>query len=146
AGSEEPPKFYGEAIAVDAAGKAYVTGRIDYANVDFAPGAEVYYAKSKGNSDIFVMSLTDAGDLSWVRTFGAAGNDVGNGIALDDAGNIYTTGAFFNTIVFNPDPQAAAPSLASAGSSDIFIHKIGQASCVSSLSPVIDEKACDTFH
>ncbi len=144
-GSEEEPKFYGEAIAVDAAGKAYVTGRIDYSTVDFAPGPDVYYARSKGNSDIFVMGFTDNGGLSWVRTFGAASNDVGNGISLDDTGNVYITGAFFNTIVFNTDPQAATPSLASGGSSDIFVHKIRQASCISSIAPIIAQQACDSF-
>ncbi len=144
-GSEQLPKFYGEDIKVDANGKAYVTGRIDYAIVDFAPGAEVYNIRSKGNSDIFVMGLNDQGGLSWVRTFGAAGNDVGTGIAVDASGAVYTTGAFLNTVVFNADPSATTPALTSAGGTDIFIHKMTQSSCVSSLAPVVKETACDTF-
>ena len=59
---------------------------------------------------------------SWINNFGAAGNDFGNDIAVDAAGNRYITGQYQNTVDFDPGP-GMTPLTASAAS-DIFVVKL----------------------
>lgn len=141
-GGEGAPGFYGESIAVDAGQKVYLTGRFE-GTTDFDPGNEVYNITSKGGTDVFITSLTSTGDLSWVRTFGAAAADIGSGIAVDASGYIYTVGRFFNTVNFNPDVTGTATNLVAA-SMDVFVHKMSSKSCTTS-TYVITPTACDTF-
>jgi len=70
----------GEAIAVDGAGNAYVTG--------FVSPADNY-------SDFLVIKYRPDGDTAWLRTYDGPAHD-GDGaraIAIDGAGNAYITGA-----------------------------------------------------
>ncbi len=57
---------------------------------------------------------------------GSTGADVGNSIAVDAAGFVYTTGDFVGTVDFNPDP-AITSNVTSAGGRDIFISKLNAA-------------------
>jgi hypothetical protein len=47
-----------------------------------------------GPSDIFLASYTLNGDLRWAKRLGGTGPDFGEGVAVDDAGNIYASGVF----------------------------------------------------
>jgi hypothetical protein len=82
---------YGEAIAVDGAGSAYVTG--DTRSTDFptTPGAfQTGHAKA---DDAFVTKLTPGGNaLAYSTYLGGNGGDDGHGIAVDGAGYAYVTG------------------------------------------------------
>ncbi|MDB4082917.1 SBBP repeat-containing protein [Vicingaceae bacterium] len=49
--------------------------------------------------------------------------DFGQSIAVDSAGNVYTTGYFFNTVDF--DPGAGTFNLTGSRDSDGFIQKLG---------------------
>lgn len=70
---------YGNAIALDGAGNVYVAG------------AE--HASAQG-TDIWVRKYDSSGNTVWTRTFSGAGNDwdYGNGVAVDDDGNVYVVG------------------------------------------------------
>ncbi len=57
---------------------------------------------------------------------GGPGRDVGNSIAVDANGFVYTTGSFAGTVDFNPAP-AITSNITSAGGSDIFISKLDAA-------------------
>lgn len=60
--------------------------------------------------------------LSWAKNMGGSDADLGGDIAVDDDGNVYTTGYFRNTGDF--DPGVGTFNLTSAGGIDIFISKV----------------------
>jgi hypothetical protein len=59
---------------------------------------------------------------TWVSTLGGASSENGKSIALDLAGNVYTTGYFSGSVDFDPGPGVFL--LISAGQQDIFISKV----------------------
>ena len=76
----------GYSIALDSSGSAYVTGRT--CSRDFT--SSLY---GGGASDAFVVKLNPSGNqFVYSRLLGGTGNDVGNGVAVDTAGNAYITG------------------------------------------------------
>jgi hypothetical protein len=90
------------AIAVDAAGHAYVTGDTTATNFPVTPGAfQVAFGGgpcSSGSyeytcSDAFVVKLSASGDaLQYSSYLGGSKSDWGSGIAVDTGGNAYVTG------------------------------------------------------
>ncbi|MFO0875887.1 MAG: SdrD B-like domain-containing protein [Gemmataceae bacterium] len=95
-----------KAITVDASGNVYTTG-LYYNPVDFDPGPGSYVLSGASGGDIFVSKLDAAG--RFVSAFNFVGNSfhggvIGQGIAVDPSGNIYTTGRFFSTVDFDPGP------------------------------------------
>jgi hypothetical protein len=71
---------------------------------------------------LFVVASVQAQTLEWAKSFGSISNDVGRSIAIDDSGNIYTTGYFIGTVDFALGLETV--SLTSVGARDIFIHKM----------------------
>ncbi|MEO5571568.1 MAG: hypothetical protein ABIT08_05340 [Bacteroidia bacterium] len=113
----------GAAIAVDGPGNVYTTGTF-MGNVDFDPGAGNYFINVNiGNTNnTFISKLNSSGNFIWAKNFGGGENSA-TSIALDAAGNIYTTGRFYFTNDF--DPGAGIFNLtAASGSSDIFIASL----------------------
>ncbi len=81
----------GWSIAVDSSGNAYVAGST--ASVDFPTTAGAFQPVSGGGNDSFVTKLDPTGSALVFSTYlGGSGNDQGNGIAIDTAGNAYVTG------------------------------------------------------
>lgn len=102
----------GYSIAVDAAGNVLSTGTFSNTG-DFDPGAMTFNLTASSN-DIFVSKLNSSGNFVWAKRFGANGFDEGNDIAVDAAGNVFTTGTFLGTADF--DPGATVFNLTSSGS------------------------------
>jgi gliding motility-associated-like protein len=93
-------------IALDAAGNIDCTGDFS-GTADFDPGAGVFTLDSVwvcGDRDIFVWKLTNDGNFVWVKQIGGRGFDQGFGIAVDQSGNVYTSGFFSYTVDFDPGP------------------------------------------
>ncbi|HZV71133.1 MAG TPA: SBBP repeat-containing protein [Saprospiraceae bacterium] len=111
-GKDEP-----QSIVIDASNNIYVTGYFSE-TVDFDPGPNTESHVSKGDEDIFIFSLNEQGELSWAKSIGSTGNDVGRSIAVDD-NRIVVTGGFTNTTDF--DPGDGQQDLTSIGENDIFI-------------------------
>lgn len=113
----------GEAIAVDDAGNAYITGYFQQ-TADFDPGAGVANLTSVGGVDIFVMKLDPDGNFAWARAMNGAGltSEVGMGITVDAVGNAYVTGTFTETVDFDPGP--GINNLTSVGQQDVFVMKM----------------------
>ena len=111
----------GNAIAIDAAGNVYTTGYF-YVTADFDPGAGTSNLTSTGLQDVFVSKLDSSGNFVWAKSFGGTNTDIGNAIAVDAAGNVYTTGYFHETVDF--DPGIGTSDLTSAGGMDGFVSKL----------------------
>ena len=63
-----------------------------------------------------------AQNLEWAIHSGGTTQDIGNAIAVDAAGNVYSTGTFTGTADF--DPGAGTFNMTSLGSTDVFIQKL----------------------
>ncbi|HEV8716789.1 MAG TPA: SBBP repeat-containing protein, partial [Candidatus Binatia bacterium] len=82
----------GQAIAVDAAGNAYVTGSTSSSN--FPTAAEAFQSAYTGQGDVFVAKLNPIGSALVYSTYLGGGDfEKGTGIAVDTAGNAYVTGS-----------------------------------------------------
>ena len=83
---------YGQGIAVDASGQAYVAGRTDSNNFPTTPGA-YQPVTGGGGGDAFVAKLDASGSTLVYSTYlGGSGFDAGYAIAIDAAGNAYVMG------------------------------------------------------
>jgi len=80
----------GNAVAVDAAGNAYITGQTNSADLFTLNG---FQSKPGGGIDGYVMKLDPTGTTVLYSTyFGGSGTDEGHSIAVDAGGNAYVTG------------------------------------------------------
>jgi len=86
---------FGHAIATDNSGNSYVTGY--FKNTAMFGTTEL---TALGNQDVIVAKYDSNGALLWVSQAGGTGQDIGSGIALDAAGNIYITGYIDGTSLF----------------------------------------------
>lgn len=106
-----------EAIAVDAAGNAYLTGSFAYV----ATFGNIQL-KSAGGADIFVLAFSPSGDELWGLRAGSSSlgfqSEAGKAIAVDGAGDIYLAGHFNGTALFG------STWLWARGNQDMFVAKI----------------------
>lgn len=82
------------ALAVDSVGAAYVTGYTSSTNFPTqSPLQATLNSAANAASNAFVSKINPAGvGLAYSTYLGGTGSDVGNGIAVDSAGNAYVTG------------------------------------------------------
>ncbi|WP_185816906.1 T9SS type A sorting domain-containing protein [Hymenobacter metallilatus] len=82
---------YPQALAVDAAGNAYVTGGLLGYGVAFG----LHSVACWGGYNAFVAKLDAAGEWQWARVVGDnRAYDFGTAVGLDAAGNVYVAGTF----------------------------------------------------
>jgi len=109
----------GQGIALDSSGDAFVVGSTD--SVDTFPTASPLQSTSGGGIDAFVSKLDPGGSSLLYSTFlGGNDADLGQGIAVDSAGNATITGVTFSTNFPTSSPLQAA----SGGSGDAFVTRI----------------------
>ena len=114
---------FGEAIAVDSAGNAYVAGFTDSDETTFPVkvGPGLIHG---GADDAFVAKVkSDGSGFVYVGYIGGAGNDAAFGIAVDAAGSAYITGdTDSDETTF---PVKAVPGLIFRGGiNDTFVAKV----------------------
>jgi len=108
-------------ITTDALGNVYTTGKFQN-TLDFDSGAGIFNLTSNGSDDIFIQKLDANGNFIWAKSIGSTIDDYGLSITTDALGNVYTTGAFYYTVDF--DPGAGTFDLTANGGADIFIQKM----------------------
>ncbi len=109
---------YGVAIAVDANGRAHVTG---LALPSFQPTPGAYQTVFGGVVDAFVARLNFQGILDWATLLGGKEGENGYGIAVDSGGNVAVAG-----LTDSPDfPtwNAFQPNYKD-GDSDMFVSRL----------------------
>ncbi|TKC94609.1 hypothetical protein E8A74_48255 [Polyangium fumosum] len=119
AGNHVWSRSYGDAnsegmrgVATDASGAVYFTGFFE-GMVSFGG----FVVISAGNQDAMLAKLTAAGQPQWARGIGGIGNQIGNGVTVDNAGNVIVTGATAGTVDYG------GGDVMTAGSNDIFVAK-----------------------
>lgn len=125
----------GTAITVDGAGYTYLTGvtgtRPDLFTGERFPIVNAWQPEpgSPWYDDAFVAKLTPQGALVYSSYLGGTYEDVGYGIAVDSAGNVYVTGVT-NSEDFPITPGAVQPEISGGGCSytfqcpDAFVTKV----------------------
>ena len=84
-------------MALDSSGNVYLTG--DTRSPDF-PVVNATQGNLGGDRDVFIAQLnSDGSDLIYSSFYGAGDGDTGEGIALDNAGNIYVSGSSGTRII-----------------------------------------------
>ena len=113
---------YAEDIAVDAAGYAYVTGYTESSEATFpvTVGPDLTY---NGNDDVFVAKVrADGTGLVYAGYIGGIGDEEGNAIAVDAAGNAYVAGETYSS--HTSFPVTGGPDTTYNGSGDAFVAKV----------------------
>ncbi|HNB80816.1 MAG TPA: hypothetical protein PLP14_01890, partial [Chitinophagaceae bacterium] len=94
----------GFAVKTDPNGNIYATGDFEGA-VDFDPGVGTFIVSSYiSTRDIFVLKLSSAGNLIWVKSMGAGNPEYGRALAFDTSGNVIVSGEFAGIVDFDPGP------------------------------------------
>ena len=102
----------GEKVAVDNKDNIIVTGYFDSTITFGTTGLSSY-----GADDIFIAKYDPSGKILWATHAGGNDYDESYGIATDKTGNIYITGSFSISAVFD------AAAVRSNGGSDAFVAK-----------------------
>jgi hypothetical protein len=100
-------------ITISSDGRLYLTG---FFNGSISLGSTTL--NSAGGSDVFWARIDTAGTIIWAFNGGGTGDDYGNDIEADFAGNLYLTGSFQNSASFT------STTLNSSGGDDIFLSRI----------------------
>lgn len=111
----------GKSIALDTEGDIYVLGYFK-GSIDFdpLPDQEALYT-AEGEEDIFLVKYSAKGEFLWANCMGSPASDAGIALGISNAGYVYASGYFSESISF--DPTSDTTKLTSAGGEDIFIAK-----------------------
>jgi hypothetical protein len=115
---------WGQSIAVDASGNAYVTGQTFSSNFPTTPGAlQTTYSGQQGQGDGFVAKLNAAGTGVLYSTYlGGSNWDFVMGIAVDASGNAYVTG--YTASSDFPTTPGALQTTYGGGAWEVFVAKL----------------------
>jgi hypothetical protein len=111
-------------VAVNIDGNICITG-IFSNTVDTDPGIQISNLTSMGGLDVFVAKFDSSGNHLWSNGRGGSGTEVGQSVAFDSGGNVYSVGYFNQTVDFDPSDSVA--NLVSLGGNEVFISKFDSA-------------------
>ena len=116
----------GFAISVDSSGNAYVTGYYSSSTLTLynKDGSAFGTTLSRtGNTTAFIAKYNTDGEVQWAARVAGTSYDYGQGISVDDNGNVYVCGTdYSNTLIlYNADGTAFGTTLSNLSST--FIAK-----------------------
>jgi hypothetical protein len=106
-------------VATDSAGNVLVAGHYDH-DADFDPGPGVFILT--GSFDGFITKLDASGSFVWAKGIKGASTQRCYAVAADSAGNVYSTGVFWNLTDFDPGPDTY--NLTPPSSFGLFVSKL----------------------
>jgi hypothetical protein len=105
-------------VAADSTGNCFVTGSFT-GSADFSG---ISISGQSASKNIFVAKYDSQGNVGWALAGGGLGPDMGESVAVDNAGNCYVAGEFHSSAMF--DTMAGSPiSVWGFGSRDCFLAK-----------------------
>lgn len=108
----------------DTNGNVYATGQI-WGETDIDPGTGTNIQTSNGESDIFLVKLSSAGNYIWGFKIGGTAMDIAWGLAVNSSNEVLITGLISSSGVdFNPG--VGTNNLSTSGGEDIFVAKYDQ--------------------
>lgn len=116
---------YGTCIKTDINNNIIVSGTFSSPYVVF--GSDTLFNAQNTNysgnfaPDIFIIKFTPNWNIMWVKRAGDIGNEFSMGMDLDDNGNIYMTGYYYGSCIFDNI------TLTSLQGSEIYLVKFNQA-------------------
>ncbi len=109
-------------IAVNSSGNIFIGGFFERtASIGSRQTTEIKL-KSEGHFDSFVAKYTTDGKVVWGRSAGGTGYDINKHIAIDQSGNLYTSGFFEEELNFKLE-EGGEVLLSSHEENDQFISK-----------------------
>jgi len=122
---------YGFGIATDSTGNVFVTGQYASAvtlyNTGGGTGATL---TNSGVNDVFLAKYSSAGAVLWATRIASTGDDSGNGVATDSAGNVVVTGSYNGALTLYNTGGGTGATLTNSGGSDAFLAKYSSAGAV----------------
>lgn len=112
----------GNSITCDNSGNPVICGSFSL-TADFDPGLGTLNLTSAGMEDFFVLKLSTAGNLTWVKRVGDFHMEYGNSVVTDKFNNIHTTGVYVAVVPVDFDPGPSSFTLTSKGY-DAFVQKL----------------------
>jgi gliding motility-associated-like protein len=126
-------------LAIDKSGDVYITGLFS-GTLDLDPS--ISKDDLVGNkTDMFLAKFSTDGIFEWDQQVTGPDLDYGFELAVDDYGNVFTTGIFHGTADFDSGPNVH--QLTSTGQGDVYILKTGI--CTQTPASSIVETACTEF-
>jgi hypothetical protein len=125
-------------LAIDSSGNIHLMGEFQ-GTVDFNPGSGSFLLSAGSGQDVFVSKLNALGQFVWARRFRNNSTSQSGDIAVDAAGNLYTTGSFYGRSDF--DPLVGEFFLRSGTQQSVFVSKLdssGNFSWAKKISPTHD--------
>ena len=114
----------GNSVATDSSGNVYIAGQFQGTVVfDGVGGSDAQTARS-GTSDSFITRYNANGSYAFTKTFDVSASGAvaeGRGVAVDSSGNIYETGEFQGTVIF--DGTGGSDSQDGGTNSDSYLTK-----------------------
>jgi hypothetical protein len=115
---------FGVAIAVDAGGRACVTGSFDD-DIHIATAISDIVLTTSDEEETYVAKLSKTGDALWAKRLGGLESQISEAIAIDTDRNVYVAGFFDATM--DADPGAGVSNLGNIGGTDGFAIKLSGA-------------------
>lgn len=114
-----PESQTGADIQVDGKGDIYILG-LSYGTADFDPGPGTANLISAGKHDVFLCKIDQNGNYITSKRMGGIGFDAGMALDIDNVGNLYVTGFYQKTAIFDQTMKSSNIT----DTKDIFISKL----------------------